>query len=46
MSYEIEREEIQAEIDALMDSFSEGDGMTCLSVSNVAVSNVEEGTEI
>ena len=46
MSYEIEQEEMQAEIDALMDSFSEGDGMNCLSASNVAVSGADEGVDL
>jgi hypothetical protein len=46
VSFSIEQEDLQAEINALMDSFAEGDGMTCLSVANVAVSNVEDGVDL
>jgi hypothetical protein len=46
MSFQIEQEEIQADIDALMESLAEGDGMTCLSAANVAVSGADDGVEI
>jgi hypothetical protein len=42
MSHSIEQEDLQADIDALMDSFAEGDGMTCLSAANVAVSGADD----
>jgi hypothetical protein len=46
MSFDLEQEELQADIDALMNSFAEGDGMTCLSVANVEISGADDGEAI